>query len=236
MKNILQVEELVVFYGKVEAVKKVSFEVEESTTVTLIGSNGAGKTTILNAISGFTTSSQGKIWMEDEQILGFSPPEVIRKGIAHVPEGRRVFAFMTVKENLEIGAYLRKDKKIGEDLAKMYAYFPILKLRSKQTAGSLSGGEQQMLAIGRALMSHPKLLLLDEPTLGLAPLMIQNLLVGIITEIQGQGVSIVLVEQNAYLALELAQRGYVLEMGTLTLEGDTKSLLMNDYVRRAYLG
>jgi branched-chain amino acid transport system ATP-binding protein len=220
----------------VEALKGISLEVESGAIVTLIGANGAGKSTALRAISGLVPLAGGEIYFKEKKINGLSPQEIVRDGIAHVPEGRRVFPYMTVRENLNMGAFRRKDKEgIQKDLERVLEHFPILRERRGQPAGSLSGGEQQMLAIGRALMSRPRLLLLDEPSLGLAPLMVKE--VGrIIGEINQKEVGIILVEQNAQMALRVAHRGYVLETGTIALEGPASSLIDNEHVKKAYLG
>jgi branched-chain amino acid transport system ATP-binding protein len=233
---LLEVRDIRVHYGKAEALKGVSIGVGEGEVISLIGANGAGKTTTLRAISGLNVLTLGEIWFQDSKISGRPPHEIVKLGIAHVPEGRRIFAPLTVLENLEMGAYLRKDKReIGRDLEKIYEYFPILRERRGQKAGSLSGGQQQMLAIGRALMSSPKLLLMDEPSLGLSPLLVET--VGeIITHINAGGISIILVEQNAQMALRLANRAYVLEVGTVALQGDAKELANDERVQKAYLG
>ncbi len=233
---LLEVKDLVVHYGRVAAVKGVSFAVPEGAVVSLIGSNGAGKSTILRTLSGLKAPTSGELRLQGEPIAGRMPHAIVRLGIAHVPEGRRLFPKMTVRENLMLGAYLQSDKRaVDATLAMVFEHFPRLQERLTQRAGSLSGGEQQMLAIGRALMARPKLLLLDEPSLGLSPLMTAE--IGrIIREINQRQVSIVLVEQNARLALTLGHRGYVLETGTVVLEGDTAKLLADDRVKRAYLG
>ena len=209
---------------------------ENGAIVTLIGANGAGKSTALRAISGLIAISSGEILFREKKIHGLSPQEIVRSGIAHVPEGRRVFPYMTVKENLKLGAFRRKDKEgIRNDLEGVFEHFPVLQDRRSQRAGSLSGGEQQMLAIGRALMSQPLLLLLDEPSLGLAPLMVKE--VGrIIREINQKNVGIILVEQNAQMALRLAHKGYVLETGSVVLQGEASELIDNEHVKKAYLG
>jgi len=209
---------------------------ENGAIVTLIGANGAGKSTALRAISGLIAISSGEILLGEKKINGLSPQEIVRSGIAHVPEGRRVFPYMTVKENLKLGAFRRKDKEgIRNDLEGVFEHFPVLRDRRSQSAGSLSGGEQQMLAIGRALMSQPLLLLLDEPSLGLAPLMVKE--VGrIIREINQKNVGIILVEQNAQMALRLAHKGYVLETGSVVLQGEASELIDNEHVKKAYLG
>jgi len=230
------VQNIRVFYERVEALKGISLEIDCGAIVTLIGANGAGKSTTLRAISGLIHPASGEIFFQEKEISGFSPQEIVRAGIAHVPEGRRVFPHMTVRENLNMGAFRRKDKQeIRKDLEGIFEHFPILRERRSQPAGSLSGGEQQMLAIGRALMSHPSLLLLDEPSLGLAPLMVKE--VGrIIGEINQRKVGIILVEQNAQMALRLAHKGYVLETGSITLQGLASELIDNEHVRKAYLG
>lgn len=234
---ILNLRGITINYGKVAVVRNVSFEVQEGTIVTLIGANGAGKSTILKTISGLKHPTEGEILFEGKKIEHFQPHDVVRAGISHVPEGRRLFPAMSVKENLSMGAYLRKDtNEIKKDLNRVYHYFPKLQERQKQRAGSLSGGEQQMLAIGRALMAKPKLLLLDEPSIGLSPLMSQMIGKIVNTINKEEGVSILLVEQNAKMALGLANRGYVLETGTIVVAGDARELLNNDMVRSAYLG
>jgi len=230
------VQSLKVFYERVEALKGISIEMESGAIVALIGANGAGKSTILRAISGLIGVASGGIFFEEKKIDGLSPQEIVRAGIAHVPEGRRVFPYMTTRENLMLGAFRRKDREgIQADLEGVFEHFPILRERRSQAAGSLSGGEQQMLAIGRALMSKPRLLLLDEPSLGLAPLMVKE--VGrIILDINQRKVGIILVEQNARMALRLAHVGYVLETGSIALQGKTSELIDNEHVRKAYLG
>jgi len=234
--NLLEVKNIIIHYGKVKAVKGVSMVLAEKSIVSLIGSNGAGKTTILRAIIGLKKPTTGEIWFARDRIDGRTPQEIAKMGIAYCLEGRRLFPLMTVYENLEMGAYLRKDKKeIKSDIDEVFKLFPILKERERQQAGTLSGGQQQMLAIGRALMTKPKLLLLDEPSLGLAPLIVQEIGL-IIQDINRRGVSVLLVEQNSKLALRMAQRVYVLEVGAISLEGDCEELLKNDHVKRAYLG
>lgn len=236
MAEWLQIENLKVFYERVEALKGISLTMESGRIVTLIGANGAGKSTTLRAISGLIQIAEGEIQFQQKKISGLLPQEIVRLGIAHVPEGRRVFPYMTVQENLFMGAFRRKGRaEIQKDLEDVFAHFPVLKERRNQKAGSLSGGEQQMLAIGRALMSNPQLLLLDEPSLGLAPLMVKE--VGrIIQDINQQKVGIILVEQNAQMALRLAQKGYVLERGYIILEGNASALINNEHVKKAYLG
>ena len=229
-ETILKIEDLQVRYGGIEAVKGISFDVQQGQIVTLIGSNGAGKSSTLRTISGLVKPSGGKITFQGEDITGKDPTQIVTL----VPEGRRIFPDMTVLENLKIGAYLRKDD-LSEDLEWVYSLFPRLKERSWQAGGTLSGGEQQMLAVGRALMSRPKLLMMDEPSLGLAPLVVRDIF-SIIQEINKQGVTILLIEQNANMALKIADIGYVLETGRITLTGSGEELLTNDAVRAAYLG
>lgn len=233
---MLEVAELRVRYGAVEAVKGISFHVTSGSIVSLIGGNGAGKTTSLRALTGLVKPSGGDVRFEQTSLVGLPPHHIVRLGIAHVPEGRRLFPRMTVAENLKMGAYLRtRRSETAATLAMIYEHFPILKQRGGQLAGSLSGGEQQMLAIARALMTRPKLLLLDEPSMGLSPLMTAE--IGkIIRQINTLGVSIVLVEQNAMLALTLSRYGYVLETGSLVMEGKADDLLRDPGVRKAYLG
>ena len=232
----LSLHNLTVYYEKVAALKNISLAIESGTVVTLIGANGAGKSTTLRAISGLIPVTSGEILFEGRNINGLPPQNIVRAGIAHVPEGRRLFPYMTIKENLMMGAYCRRDKKeIQSNLSTVYEHFPILRDRQVQQAGSLSGGQQQMLAIGRALMSNPKLLLLDEPSMGLAPLMVKE--VGrIIGEINRKQVGIVVVEQNAQMALRLAHQAYVLETGSVTLQGKGSDLIQNEHVKKAYLG
>jgi len=233
---VLKVEGLVCRYGKVAAVENLSMEVRRGELVSLIGTNGAGKTTTLKAISGILPPAAGSITFDGEVITHASARRVIKLGIAHCPEGRRVFPYMTVRENLEMGCFLRKDKAgIAEDMDRLFARFPVLHERRNQAAGTLSGGEQQMLAISRALMSRPKLVLFDEPSLGLAPNLVERTF-EIITEIRQQGVTVVMVEQNAFAALELSDRSYVIEQGRITLTGTGRELLDNPRVRQAYLG
>ena len=233
---MLEVKDLRVHYGTVEAVKGVSFRISEGTIVSLIGANGAGKTTSLRALTGLVKPSSGELRFENSSLTGLAPHQIVGLGIAHVPEGRRLFPKMTVLENLRMGAYLRNNRTdITSTLGMVYEHFPILRERGRQLAGSLSGGEQQMLAIARALMSRPKLLLLDEPSMGLSPMMTAE--IGkIIQQINALNVSIILVEQNAMLALRLAQYGYVLETGSLVMQGDAQELLRDEGVKKAYLG
>lgn len=233
---VLQVNDIHVHYGPVAALKGVTLEVEEGDFVTLIGSNGAGKSTMLRTISGLNHPSAGEIIFDGKRIDRLSADRILKMGVAHVPEGRRVFKDLSVTENLLLGAFTRDDKAgIKKDLGSVFDRFPQLSERKNQTAGTMSGGEQQMLSIGRALMSNPRVLLLDEPSLGLAPNIVRDI-ARILTEINSQGVSIILVEQNAELALELARHGYVLEAGHIVLEGEARSLMNNDHVRKAYLG
>jgi branched-chain amino acid transport system ATP-binding protein len=234
--NVLEIKDLRCRYGKVNAVQGLTLEVREGELVSLIGANGSGKTTTLKAISGLLTDVEGKITFEGHDISSVSPKTIITLGVAHCPEGRRVFPFMSVIENLEMGCFLRSDASgIAKDLENVFERFPILKARRQQTAGTLSGGEQQMLAIGRALMSRPKLILFDEPSLGLAPNLVEATF-EIITDIRDQGVTVLMVEQNAYAALELCDRAYVLESGKVTLHGPGKDLLNDPHVQSAYLG
>lgn len=234
---LLEVKDLTVLYDRVEALKGISLTVEEGNIVVLIGSNGAGKTTTLRTISGLKRPTAGQILFKRKRIDIASPQSIVAEGIAHVPEGRRTFPYMTVYENLRMGAYLQKDKTgFYKDLEKVYEYFPILKERAKQQAGSLSGGEQQMLAIARALMARPTLLLMDEPSLGLSPIVVTAIGTIISNLNREEGMSILLVEQNARMALRLAQRGYVMETGSVILEGDAKDLINDKRVIKAYLG
>ena len=233
---MLTVEGLECRYGKVAAVRDLSLEVRKGELVSLIGANGAGKTTTLKAISGVLAPSAGRIVFEGEDITRASARRVLELGIAHCPEGRRMFPYMTVRENLEMGCYLRRDKAgIESDMRRLYERFPILRERRAQAAGTLSGGEQQMLAISRALMSRPKLIMFDEPSLGLAPNIVE-LMFDIIRQIRAEGVTVIMVEQNAFAALELSDRSYVLEQGRVSLTGTGRALLDDPHVRTAYLG
>ena len=233
---MLKIENLFVSYGGIQALRGISLEVPDGKIVTLIGANGAGKSTTLRTITGLVKATSGSIQWNGEELLGRSIDRIISSGIAMSPEGRRVFADMSVLENLRIGAYLRKDKEgIEEDVKWVYGLFPRLEERSWQLAGTLSGGEQQMLAVGRALMSRPKLMMLDEPSLGLAPLVVQDIF-SIIGEINKQGVTVLLIEQNANMALKIADLAYVLETGNITMSGTGAELLANEKVREAYLG
>ena len=231
---MLTIKDLRVNYGGIEAVKGISFEVPEKSIVPLIGANGAGKSTTLRSITGLVKASGGSIQFDGAELLGMDTPDIVAKGITLVPEGRRVFPDMTVIENIKIGAYLRSDS-LEDDINWVYDLFPRLKERSWQLAGTLSGGEQQMLAVARALMSHPKLMMMDEPSLGLAPLIVQDIF-SIIKEINKQGVTILLIEQNANMALRIADQGYVLETGRIALTGTGRELLADESVKAAYLG
>jgi branched-chain amino acid transport system ATP-binding protein len=233
---MLEIKDLRVAYGRVRAVKGISFTVESGQVVTLVGTNGAGKTTTLKTISGLLQPETGEIWFEGRRIDKTPAHDVVAQGLAHSPEGRRIFPRLTVEENLMLGAFARKDKVgIAKDLDRAFDLFPILKERRSQPAGTFSGGEQQMLAIGRAMMSRPKLLMLDEPSMGLSPLMMQRIM-STITELKSEGVTILLVEQNAQAALSLADHGYVLEVGKIVLDGTGQALLSDEKVRKAYLG
>ena len=233
---MLKIENINVFYGAIHAIKDISIEVNEGEIVTLIGANGAGKSTTLRTISGLLKPKTGKITFEGKDIAGIPAQAIVKTGISQVPEGRRVFANMTVMENLELGAYIRSDKSgIAEDMNSVFERFPRLLERKSQLAGTLSGGEQQMLAMGRALMSRPRLLLLDEPSMGLAPLLVKEIFT-IVQEINRTGTTVLLVEQNANMALSIANKAYVLETGRITLSGDAKELAASEEVRKAYPG
>jgi branched-chain amino acid transport system ATP-binding protein len=232
---LLEISEIHTFYGNIEALKGISLEVDEGEIVTLIGSNGAGKSTTLRSISGLTPPREGSIQLNGQEIGETPAQDIVRLGVSHAPEGRRCFARMSVRENLELGAYLRRDARVEEDLGRVYELFPRLKEREKQKAGTMSGGEQQMLAIGRAMMADPKLLLLDEPGMGLAPILVERIYESI-AEINKGGTTILLVEQNANFALEVSNRGYVLETGTIALTDKSSALRENPEVQRAYLG
>jgi branched-chain amino acid transport system ATP-binding protein len=234
MSNILEIRDLGVSYGGIQAVRGISFEVSEGEVVTLIGANGAGKSSTLRSIVGLVKPSDGQISFEGQELRGLTTENIVKQGITLVPEGRRVFVNLTVYENLKMGAYMRKDR-LDDDLNWVYELFPRLKERSWQSAGTLSGGEQQMLAIGRALMSRPKLIMMDEPSLGLAPIVVQGVF-DIIKEINRQGVTILLVEQNANMALKAADRAYVMETGRITMSGTGRELSENEEIRAAYLG
>ena len=235
MEPILKVSDINVYYGAIHAIKGVSFEVNPGKVVTLIGANGAGKSTTLQTVSGLLHSRTGSIEFLGENLMGVPAHKVVAKGLAQVPEGRRVFLQMTVEENLEMGAYTRSGGDIDADLEKVYAYFPRLMERRRQIAGTLSGGEQQMLAMGRALMSRPKLLMLDEPSMGLAPILVEQIF-KIIQTLHEAGTTILLVEQNAQAALSIADRGYVLETGKIVTSGTGTELLASPEIKKAYLG
>ena len=233
---LLNLKDTRVHYGKAEAVKGVTIEVAEGSVTGLIGNNGAGKSTILKAISGLLPISAGEVWFQDKRIDGMESHDIVRLGVVQIPEGRRLFSYLSVFDNVNIGAYLRKDRAgVKKDLEKIWQRFPRLWERRSQRAGTLSGGEQQMLAIGRALMAKPKLLLMDEPSLGLAPLVVEEL-ASIITDINKEGITMLLVEQNAGLTSEITDSVYVLEVGKVVLEGNIRELMTNEVVRRAFLG
>jgi branched-chain amino acid transport system ATP-binding protein len=232
---VLKVESIDVAYGEIRALKGVGLEVGQGEIVTILGNNGAGKTTTLKTISGLLKPSRGTIMLESASLVDVPPHAIVSRGVAHVPEGRRIFNRLTVRENLMMGAYLRSDAGVGGDLERVFGLFPRLAERLSQVAGTLSGGEQQMLAIGRALMANPRLLLLDEPSMGLAPVLVEQIF-DTITDINRQGMTILLVEQNAAMALSIAHRGYVLETGSIALTGTAAELSENADVRRAYLG
>ena len=232
---MLKVDNINVYYGNIHAIKDVSFEVNEGEIVTLIGANGAGKSTILKTISGLLRTKTGDVILQGESIKSMAPHKIVAKGLAHVPEGRRVFLAMSVEENLEMGAYTQPASSIAPNMQEVFQWFPRLKERRRQMAGTLSGGEQQMLAMGRAMMSGAKVLLLDEPSMGLSPLLVKEIF-EIITELNKRGMTILLVEQNAQMALSVAQRAYVLETGRIIMQGSAAELLNNDSVRKAYLG
>ncbi len=232
---MLEVRDLHVYYGEIHALKGISFQVTEGEIVTLLGNNGAGKTTTLKTLSGLLAPRQGDVLLDGGSLLGSPPHGVVLKGITHVPEGRRIFNRLSVLENLTMGAYTRTDRDIAQDMDGVFTIFPRLKERRTQVAGTLSGGEQQMLAIGRALMAKPRLLLLDEPSMGLAPVLVEQIFETVLT-INRRGVTVLLVEQNASMALSIARRGYVLETGRIALEGPAAELAENPEVRRAYLG
>ncbi len=233
---MLEINDIEVFYGMIQAIKGVSFEVNEGEVIALIGANGAGKTTILHTITGLLSPKKGSVIFEGQDITKAPAHKIVSLGIAHVPEGRRVFAELTVFENLKMGAYTRKDKnEIAQTLEMVYKRFPRLEERKNQLAGTLSGGEQQMLAMGRALMSHPKIIVMDEPSMGLSPILV-NQIFDIIEEVSKSGTTVLLVEQNAKKALSIADRAYVLETGKIVLDGDAKELLNDDSIKKAYLG
>ena len=233
---MLEIKDLNVFYGAIHALKGISLTVEEGELVSLIGANGAGKTTTLHTISGLLPAASGSVTLDGKDLQKVAPNKIIGMGLAHVPEGRHVFARMTVEENLRMGAYIIKDqKKISENLENVYSHFPRLKERSRQLAGTLSGGEQQMLATGRALMTNPRIVLMDEPSMGLSPLLVKEIF-SIIQELHESGITILLVEQNAKMALAVADRAYVLETGCISMSGKALALAEDDRVRKAYLG
>jgi len=233
---LLALEDLHASYGHVQALRGLDLVVRPGELVCLIGANGAGKTSTLRAISGLLRAARGRIVFDGAPIHGAAPAAILRAGIAHCPEGRRVFPYLTVRENLEMGAYVRRDRReVEDDLERVSTHFPVLTERRRQTAGTLSGGEQQMLAIARALMSRPRLILFDEPSLGLAPALVETTF-GVIADIRRRGTTVLMVEQNAYLALRMADRAYVMETGRIVLEGSARELLDDDHVRRAYLG
>jgi branched-chain amino acid transport system ATP-binding protein len=232
---MLEIEDLHVYYGEIQALKGVALEVRRGEIVTLLGNNGAGKTTTLKSISGLAPPRVGRITLEGEPLTGIPAHDVVRRGIAHVPEGRRIFKRLSVRENLMMGAFPRRDAGIAADLERSLTLFPVLRQRLTQVAGTLSGGEQQMLAVGRALMASPRLLLLDEPSMGLSPVLVEKIFETIV-DINKQGMTILLVEQNAAMALAIAHRGYVLETGAIVLSGTAAELAENPDVRRAYLG
>jgi branched-chain amino acid transport system ATP-binding protein len=235
MTSLLSVSKLEVAYGNIPALRGIDLDVNKGEIVTLIGANGAGKTTTLRTISGLLKRKAGEVTYDGRTITGVKPHVITAMGVSHVPEGRGIFANLTVNDNLELGAYLRKDKIKQSEYERIFTLFPVLKERIKQSAGTLSGGEQQMLAISRALMSKPQVLLLDEPSLGLAPQMVQTIF-RVIKEINAEGTTILLVEQNAHMALVTAHRGYVMETGRIVLTDDTKALLSSDRIKKAYLG
>jgi len=235
MTSLLSVSNLEVAYGNIPALRGIDLEVNKGEIVTLIGANGAGKTTTLRTISGLLKPRTGEVTYDGRAITGIKPHVITAMGVSHVPEGRGIFANLTVNDNLELGAYLRKDKIKQSEYERIFTLFPVLKERIKQSAGTLSGGEQQMLAISRALMSKPQVLLLDEPSLGLAPQMVQTIF-RVIKDINAEGTTILLVEQNAHMALVTAHRGYVMETGRIVLTDDTKALLSSDRIKKAYLG
>ena len=235
MSPLLSIQDLEVGYGTIPALHGIDLDIEKGEIVTLIGANGAGKTTTLRTISGLLKPRRGEITFNGQSITGVKPHVITARGISHVPEGRGIFSNLTVQDNLELGAYLRKDKISQAEYDRVFTLFPVLKDRFKQNAGTLSGGEQQMLAISRALMSRPAVLLLDEPSLGLAPQMVQTIF-RVIREINAEGTTILLVEQNAHMALVTAHRGYVMETGRITIHDDTKALLASDRIKKAYLG
>ena len=233
---MLKIKDLVVKYGGITAVKDISLEIKEGETVALIGANGAGKSSTLHAVSGLIRSASGTIAFDGKDITGVSPDKIVEMGLVQVPEGRQIFTRLTVEENLRMGAFVNRDKAdVARNKDRVFSLFPILKERSRQSAGTLSGGEQQMLAIGRALMSSPKMLLLDEPSMGLSPIMTQEVF-NVLRSLKDENITIFIVEQNAYEALELAERAYIMETGTITLEGRSRDLINDERVKDAYLG
>jgi branched-chain amino acid transport system ATP-binding protein len=232
---LLELNDVAVDYGKVRALKGISITVAEGEMVSIVGANGAGKTTTLRAVAGLLHPSSGEIWFDGQRIDGRPTEEIIRRGIGFCMEARRLFPFMTVLENLQMGAFTRRDKETKSELARVFELFPDLKDRQKQAAGTLSGGQQQMVTIGRSLMSKPKLLMLDEPSLGLAPLVVSEV-AKTVSELKRQGLTVLLVEQNARMALRISDRAYALEVGEVTVEGESEALSKSDYVRKAYLG
>ncbi|NLZ80310.1 MAG: ABC transporter ATP-binding protein [Clostridiales bacterium] len=233
---MLEIKDLQVYYGVIQAIKGISFDVNQGEVIALIGANGAGKTTILHTITGLVPAASGSITFEEKDLLKTPAHKIVSLGMAHVPEGRRIFASLSVLENLKLGAYTRNDKKeISDTLEKVFSKFPRLEERKSQVAGTLSGGEQQMLAMGRALMSHPKIILMDEPSMGLSPIFVSEIF-NIIKEISESGTTVLLVEQNAKKALSIANKAYVLETGNIVLSGDAKDLMNDDSVKKAYLG
>ncbi|MFZ1815146.1 MAG: ABC transporter ATP-binding protein [Rhizobiaceae bacterium] len=233
---VLDVLNIETYYGSVMAIRGVSLRVMKGQIVTILGANGAGKTTLLKTISGVMDPEKGTILLNGEEIQGMEPDRIVRRGVAHVPEGREVFPFLSVEENLRMGAYIRSDNEVGSDLEMVYSYFPILKERQKQQAGYLSGGQQQMLAIGRGLMARPKILLLDEPSLGLSPILVQEIFTIIRRLNKEQGVTMMLVEQNAQVALKTAHYGYVMEIGRIVMNGTAESLMASEDIQEFYLG
>ena len=233
---LLELKDLKVSYGSAQALKGISLCIEESSVVAVVGANGAGKSTVLKTISGLIKPSHGEIWYQDRRIDGMRPHKVVRLGIVQIPEGGMIFSPMSVFANLQLGAYLRKDKSlVDQDLEAMYQHFPILKERSRQRAGTLSGGERRMLALARALMARPNLLLMDEPSMGVAPLVLEEISQAI-RDIEKRGISIILVEQNSYMAFNLAKKAYILEVGKIVGEGSVEELAQNEQVKKAYLG
>jgi branched-chain amino acid transport system ATP-binding protein len=233
---LVEVKDIRVFYGKSQAISGISMNVNEGEIVSVVGANGAGKTSLLRTISGLQKPTSGEIWFKGKRIDGMPPFEITKMGIVQVPAGREIFSEMSVIDNLKMGAYLRKDRKrVDQDIEAIYAHFPILKEKQKQMGGKLSGGQQQMLAVARALMANPVLLMMDEPSLGLSPILVTEI-AKIIKDINSRGISIILIEQNCRMALKLSNRGYIIELGKVSLEGDSKDLINNDFVKKCYLG